>query len=187
MKIIEALKAQKRTDDKINHNCELIQNYAAKLSTEKPLFETDEDQRIEVKKLEHANESLKSYYLWLKRSIDYTNVMTEVEINGKVYTITDLLNLKRLGCDMMERTYNSLNDDKAIRRLSRSQMDNVTIDRFYDERQKNTKLAEWRNLKDAITSKLEIVNATTDLLEITPEPSLEEYDPNSENSNVQEV
>jgi hypothetical protein len=49
----------------------------------------------------------------------------------------------------------------------------ITIDRYYDEHDKNEAIAEWRNLYDSIDSKLEIINATMDLIEIVPDPTSE--------------
>ena len=168
MKLIEALKSQKKINEKIDRNVRLLEVYATKLSIEKPIFETDESQRNEVQKLLNANLSLVDHYLWLKRCIEYTNVNVKVEIFGKIYTIADLLHLKRVGIEMILKTYKSLNDFNSQQRITtRKNFDrDVTIDYFYDEKEKNDKIKEWRDLYDAIDSKLEIINATTDMIDI---------------------
>lgn len=175
MKIVEALKAQKKIADKVNRNNEKIELYCSKLSSEKPYFDSDTIQRQEVDQLIQSNVDLVKYYIWLRRCIDYTNTITKVEINGKQYTISELMNLKRLGIKLILSTYNSLNDSQTNRRLLSlgkvTDAKAVTIERFYDEKIKNDALAEWRDLYDSIDSKLEIVNAVTDLNEVEPNPT----------------
>lgn len=169
MKIIEALKAQKRTADKIQANNTLITKYCSKLDIEKPYFESDEEQRREVQKLLQSNNDLIQYYLRLKRCIDYTNLKIIVEIDGDKYCITDLLNLKRYCIRNILNSYNSLNDKHALERLNAlgrvQDTKTVTIDRFYDEKLKNENIRKWQELFDTIDSRLEVVNATTDLIE----------------------
>jgi hypothetical protein len=122
-------------------------------------------------------------FLWLRRCINHTNANVVVEINSKKYTIIDLINLKKAGIEMMLDTYKSLNDDDANRRMNSmgrvTDTKAITIDRFYDEHVKNEAIADWRDLYDSIDSKLEIINATTDLIEIVPDPTIENEEPQS--------
>lgn len=167
MKLIEALKAQKKTNDKIERNLKLLEKYSSKLSTQKPYFDSDEEQRNEVQKLIEANISFVNHFLWLKRCIEYTNVKVVVEILGQKYTIADLLNLKRSAITMILKTYEALNDSNSLDSLRFEKKDREsTIDRFYDEKKKNESIKYYRELLDSIDSKLEIVNATTDLIDI---------------------
>ena len=95
MKLIEALKIQKRISSRIAKNCDLINKYSSRLSTEKSYFETDEEQKNEIEKLLQSNKDLVNRYLTIKKCIDYTNIVMSVDIDGKRYSIADLLNMKR--------------------------------------------------------------------------------------------
>lgn len=174
MKIIEALKEQKRIQTKINRNATQITQYSCKLSNEKPFFDSDEAQTAETYQLIQSNIDLTNRYLWLKRCIDHTNLNSKHEIGGVAYSITDLLNMKRNGIGFIITTYNALTDSQVSRRLSAARSTDsakpVQIERLYDERNKNEALLKWQDLLDNIDSKLEVINATTDLIELPDEP-----------------
>lgn len=175
MKIIEALKEQKRIQAKINRNATQITQYSCKLSNEKPFFDSDEAQTAETYQLIQSNIDLTNRYLWLKRCIDHTNLNSKHEIGGVSYSITDLLNMKRNGIAFILSTYNALTDSQVSRRLSSarstdSNAKQVQIERLYDERGKNEALLKWQELLDNIDSKLEVINATTDLMELPEIP-----------------
>ena len=174
MKLIEALKIQKRISSRIAKNCDLINKYSSRLSTEKSYFETDEEQKNEIEKLLQSNKDLVNRYLTIKKCIDYTNIVMSVDIDGKRYSIADLLNMKRNAIEYIRNGYTSLNDVETERRLSRlyssnSKTDNITIERLYDEKMKNENLMYWNNLYDTIDSRLEVINSVTDLIEDLPE------------------
>ncbi len=70
---------------------------------------------------------------------------------------------------MMVATYRSLNDCMAQNRLrSAPKFDGETpkVEVLYDEREKLENIRKWQDLEDAIDSRLEVVNATTDLVEV---------------------
>ena len=170
MKIIEALKEQKIIVKKVQHNNELLKKYSSKVLCEKPYFDTDEDQRAEVFRLVQGNIDLGNRYLMLKRSIDLTNSTTKVEVLGNTYTISDLLNLKRFAIEnIFLPTFNALNTEHAessrLIFLRQDSSRDVSIVHFYKEEEKNKNIQAYRDLLDNIDSKLEIVNATTDLIE----------------------
>jgi len=87
-----------------------------------------------------------------------------------MYTIAELLIMKRSMCNVMIHTYASLKPDLAANRLSKIGMSTGDkerkphVIRLYDEREKNEKLDEWMTLKSEIDGRLEVVNAVTDLL-----------------------
>lgn len=169
MKIIEALKEQKKIQNSITRNCTAITNYACKLSSEKPIFESDEIQKQEVLSLIQSNQDLTNRFLWLKRCIDHTNLTIKVEFDGIEYTITDLLNLKRSGINFLLSTHKALNDSQALRRLSSMKYlvdKQVQVELLYDEKTKNNQLDRWQTLYDNIDARLEVINATTDLVEL---------------------
>lgn len=177
MKIVEALKTQKRIEDRINRNNKQITQYSSKLNTEKSYFENEEIQKKEVESLIQSSHDLVNRYLWLKRCIDHTNLNTFIVIDGNKYCITDLLNMKRKTIEYILSSYKALNDNLAQNRLismrQNADAKTIQIERLYDERFKNEKIAYWQDLYDNIDSRLEVINATTDLIELSPYPKME--------------
>ena len=55
MTIIEGLKRLRLLDKRMAKNCEEIQKYSSLLSNEKPIFDSESNQREEVRKLIQAN------------------------------------------------------------------------------------------------------------------------------------
>ena len=70
----------------------------------------------------------------------------------------------------MKMTYNSLNDKVAEQRLMSTRFQSIEkaprIDRFYDEHKKYEGLQYWQGLLYEIDTRLEVINATTELLEL---------------------
>jgi hypothetical protein len=104
----------------------------------------------------------------IKRAIERTNLATKVTFDKKDYTVSDLLVLKRTLEPMILKTYGSLNDFTAkqrqpsFQRVAGDQV--VTIKQLYDEKSKYEALNSWHELFNAITGRLEVVNATTNLI-----------------------
>lgn len=171
--LIEAMKQLRIIEKKMADNTASIQRYASMVSTEKVLFETDEKQKKELKALIQSNQDLMSRYLDLKKRIEYTNLFTEVEINGIKYVISDLLVIKRKMAQSMLNTFNALNEHEGSTRLrsysgiSSSQAgERPYVVRFYKEEERIAGLKVWQDLYDNITSRLEVVNATTPLMSL---------------------
>jgi hypothetical protein len=169
MKIIEAMKQLKVIEKRMAKNTAEITQYSSMLSTERPLFDSETEQKKEVASRIQANKDLMQEYLNLKFLIEYSNLHTFVEINGVKYSISALLVIKRTLAKKMLDTYSALNQSAAQGRL-RSGMVSPTGDKqvqvlsMYDEKDKNRGLAEWQNLYDNIESRLEVINATSDLV-----------------------
>ena len=169
MKIIEGMKRLRVIEKRMESQQRAITEYSSKLSTEMPRFQTKEDQAKEVASLIQSNNDLCAEYLKTKRSIEYTNLKVTVELQGKSYCISDLLVIKRKLSKMMVATYRSLNDCMAQSRLrSAPKFDGETpkVEVLYDEREKLENIRKWQDLEDAIDSRLEVVNATTDLVDM---------------------
>lgn len=166
MKIVEAMKELKLIEKKMEKNADSIQKYSSQPSNERPYFSTEDAQRKEIKSLIQSNIDLLNNYLGLKKSIEKTNLETQVEFDGKKYTISELLVLKRRLAKMMIVSFDSMNDSNARQNMIRGTGDNtIKIERFYDEREKNEGLRKWQDFYDNIDSRLEVVNATTDLID----------------------
>ena len=174
MTITEGIKQLKIIQKRMLANQQDINKYASKLNSEKAIFETEEEQKKQVQSLIQANEDLLVRYLDLKKNIEYTNLMIQVDLGGKKYFLSDLIVLKRKLGELIVGTYNQLNTNAAsskmlINRGSNTMVDGkpIQVEMMYNEKAKNEKLREWKDLLDAIDGKLETINATTDLMELT--------------------
>lgn len=169
MTVTEAMKRLRIIEKRMQANCVSISTYSSSVSTEKPLFETETIQKKEVAGLIQANGDLLNEYLYLKKRVEETNLRTTVEIGGVSYIISDLLVIKRKLAQTMVRTYRALNDEQGERRKSSTGIgpDGASphVVRFYDEKVKNEGLRKWQDLLDNIESRLETINALTDLVE----------------------
>ena len=169
MMIIEGLKKLRVLEKKMDKNSEEITQYSSMLSSERPIFGTESEQRKEVQQRIQSNQDLMAEYLKLKRRIEFTNLKTFVSYDGVTYSISDMLVIKRTLAKKMIDTFNALNDSAARSRQNRisQQPDGrpVLVERLYDERAKNSGLEKWHDLYDNVESRLEVINATTELVE----------------------
>lgn len=174
MKLIEGMKKLKITEKKIARNITQISQYASSVSVEKPVFGNDTDQRKKVEELVQANKDLVAEYLHLKKRVDMTNLTTKVTIGKDTYTIADLLILRRGIAKLMAQTYSAMNTSYGDQRLA-SLGRNVALQpgekppfvvRFYDETRKYEALQECQSRDDEIEQRLEVINATTELVTI---------------------
>ena len=169
MTLIEAMKELKVIEKKMARNTDEISKYAAQQEIQKPIFETEKAQREEVEKRVQANEDLAFRYMDLKERIEKTNVATKLPFGSRMLSISALLVLRRKLGSAIVGTYRAM-DDSHIRGVLRghgiSSGPEVKIVRFYDEKMKMEKLGEWHDLLEAIDGRLEVANATTELLEV---------------------
>ncbi len=170
MKIIEAMKQIKINERKINQNREEITRYSSAINTEKPLFANENQQREAVKELLQANTDLVKRNMKLKKAIEKTNLEVKVTIEGTEWSLSEFLMLNRKYAKMMMDTYAAQNDSAGEMRLrtvgSMKDSEGKTphVVRFYDEKKKNEGRKEWMDLADSITTRLEVINATTELI-----------------------
>jgi hypothetical protein len=172
MKLIEGMKHLRVIEKKMAHNAQRINEYAAIVSSERPIFGTEAQQRKEVEALIQANTDLAQDYLNLKKRVDLTNIQTRVTIGKQEYSISDLLQIKRLVGKWMRNTYGALNDKLAEQRMAamRVQLQSAEkaprIERMYDENKKYEGMQFWQGLEDEIETRIEVINATTELIEL---------------------
>ena len=169
MTIIEGLKRLRLLDKRMAKNCEEIQKYSSLLSNEKPIFDSESNQREEVRKLIQANSDLEREYCSIKSRIDYTNLMTYVQIDDENRTIHSWLTVLRKTGQLLIKTYQSLSTHQGYKsqmqyRDKDSQIPSVI--RLYDENDKRAGQRKWEDLTTGktIEGRLEVVNATTELL-----------------------
>ena len=169
MKIIEALKKLKVIEKRMEKNRVQITQYASMISTERPIFDTEEKQRKEVSSLIQANIDLMKEYLSLKGKIEKTNITVTVEMGGVQYTLSDLLLIKRKMAKVMMSTYEALNPSTGQSKMRHASISSgeraPQVVQLYDEKDKITGLDKWQDLYHNIDSRLEVINATTDLVE----------------------
>ena len=168
MTIVEALKEVKLVEKRIAKNCESISQYASVLSNEKPAFDSEEEQRAMVKQLIQANMDLTTQYLRLKKNIEFTNLSTIVELAGKKYSIFELIHLRRKAGEFILRTFSCLTETASEQKRARffaAAGQDVKVNRMFNESDKMKSLNEWQEFIEKIDGKLEVVNATTEILE----------------------
>lgn len=170
MKLVEALKELKLIEKKIEKNREQINQYASKLSVEKPQFENEKAQEKKVQSLIQANNDLIENYILLANRIAYTNLMTTLDYEGRTYRVSDLLVYVRKMHDYYVRTIDALNENAARHRMKTFNMqqgEKIYVERFYKEEFKNAELQKIEKFdKSRIIARLETLNAVTDLLEL---------------------
>jgi len=171
MKLIEGMKKLKVLEKRIGRNTDRVIQYASAPSNEKPTFGDEKEQRKQVKELVQANVDLTTEYLHLKQRVDMTNLTTDVTIGKREYKLGDLLVLRRGLAKLMEKTYHALSPQYGDMRLQQMQRGALqpgekpphTV-RFYDETEKFEALQDWQSLQDEIEQRLEVINATTELV-----------------------
>ena len=172
MTIVEGLKKLKRIEKRMARNSDEIQKYSSILSTEKPVFETEKKQREEVQSLIQSNIDLDAEYCRIKAMIDYTNLVTVVTIGEETRSIHSWLTLLRRTGGQLINTYRSLTTKEADSRQGRYR-DTTTgltpqVIRLYDENDKRNGMRKWEDLISGkeIEGRLEVINATTQLLDL---------------------
>lgn len=168
MKIVQGLKQLRLIEKKMRANSEAITKYASQLSTERPIFETEKEQESQVTSLIQSNKDLFEEYLQLKDRIDRTNNTIEVTINDQTRTINQFLNIYRKLGNLLKQSYVGLNDTNASSKMVRGRgghEEGTHIVRYYDEKEKNEQIRYWTDLIGEISGSLEVINATTDIVQ----------------------
>jgi len=171
MKVVEGMKTLKILEKRMKANCQNITRYASMVNTEKALFENEAKQEQEVRSLVQSNVDLMTEALKLKKQIELTNLRTTVQIGNEKFTISDLLFIKHKMGDAMLATFYAMNDTEGNKRLRNAPtLEGKTpqVRRFYKEETRIEGLKKWQELLDNINIRLEVINATTDLIEEEP-------------------
>lgn len=169
MKIIEALKELPLLEKRIEKNIELIQKYSSEVEGAGEFtFKTKEQQTAEVASLIQSVSDLAARRGKIRRALAMTNATVTVAIQGVTRTITEWIEYRERGYNFEARALQALNTNTAasIVRTTQVQVDiGIKPVRFYDEAEKNAKLAAITEIHGAIDATLEIINATTELTE----------------------
>jgi len=177
MKIIEAMNALKTTEKKLSQKQALLSKYSARPSFREDAFKKDgKDGEAElISQTIQACEDLIAQHESLKRAIDYTNLMTQVDvvIGGvtKKFTIHSLIKHKKELIRMKRAVWSSLNDRDAQLEVSQLRMKpdtkiNAQVVYNFDIREREGRLEELHDLEAQVDSALQIANSRIDLLSV---------------------
>lgn len=171
MKIIEALKELPLIEKKIQKNLSQIQTYSSNLNkgddTDLPFKSEGEQQKV-VDALLQSTRDLVKHKAQLRSQLAVTNAQVKVTIDTMTATIAEWIEYREGGLEKIIAAHNALNDNTAQNLLKTTPVDlqkGVRTLRFYDEAKRNEEIERLQDIKGKIDSSLEMVNATTDLVE----------------------
>ena len=169
MKLIEALKKIKELQRKAEDLRELVKENCAISSIETALYP---DQKAKVSGWIQSHSDLMKEILSLRIAIQKTNLETDVtiEVEGKKVkkSIAEWIHRRRDLAAYELDMWNKLSD-RNIREGQTAgpggQIIDLRIVRFYDAEERDKKRAALQEEPTIIDSKLEVINAITDLIE----------------------
>lgn len=170
MKIIEAMKTVKANKDKVTDLKKRIQSSSANLSNETPLYGAETRKLIEgwLQSIHDTG----AENIRLLTAIARTNLATKVTITlaGTAVTknIAEWVWRRREYAQEDETAWRSLTDRnlKETRLMnSQNQIVDINIIRHFDPAKRDNIIDAYRNEPHLIDAALEVVNATTDLIE----------------------
>lgn len=169
MKLIEAMKRVKLNEEKIAELQSRIASASAHLSIENPVYP---DQSGKVKEWVQSCTDLTQECVRLLLAIQRTNLTTSVtiELGEKqvTKTIAEWVWRRRKYAAVDMATWQKLTDrglKEGITGTPGGGQITLSITRYYDPYQRDGKITLYREEPSRIDMALEIVNATTDLLE----------------------
>jgi len=170
MKIIEALKKIKDLQRKASDLRDKIGDHCAKMSFEDDPYDSP---REKISSWLQAHHDIVLEIERLRESVAHTNIATlvEMEIGGKLITksIHSWISRRR---DLVALDYEAWSNlsDKGLRdqlvRGTNAGKDVVEfkVVRFFDPEERDRNIEVYRSERSLIDAKLEVVNATTDLI-----------------------
>jgi 2-succinyl-5-enolpyruvyl-6-hydroxy-3-cyclohexene-1-carboxylate synthase len=169
MKIIEAMKRVKQNLEKIGDLQTKIGNTCSNLSVETPVYP---DTKAKINEWSQGCDDLTQENIRLLTAIQRTNLATQVTIELGMKTVTkniaEWVWRRRTYATVDHATWAKMTD----RNLKEGQINQstgqplmVTIQRHYDPEKRDAMLAMYRSEPHMIDAALEVVNATTELIE----------------------
>ena len=170
MKIIEAMKRVKANKEKVADLNQKLAAICANLSHESPLYGTETGNK--VKEWLQSCVDISQENVRLLCAIQRTNLATRVsvELGGQSVskTIAEWVWRRREYAAADQKTYTVLTDrglKEGMVQTSTGQPMELKIVRHYDPVARDTAMAIYRSEPHLVDAALEIVNATTDLIE----------------------
>lgn len=170
MKLIQAMKQLKDLMAKAEDLRGKVAQFCADLSIETPTYA---DQKRQVAEWIQSHGDILKEVLRLRVAIQRTNIQTPVtiELDGKQVTksiaewIHRRRDLAKLDQDMWARLSDRGLKEQNVQTTPGGAVTEVRIRRYFDPAEKDRKLALYRSEPSVIDATLEIINATTDLVE----------------------
>jgi len=167
MKIIEGLKKIKELQKKAEDLRDKIKHHSAYLSTETAVYE---NQKRQVQDWLQAHSDVLKEVLNLRITIQKTNINTMVTINlngkGVEKSIAEWIHRRRDLANDERNAWKGLTD-RGLRETSHKEstgeLKEIKIVRCYDPKTRDEKVEIYDNEPSTIDSKLEVVNAVTEL------------------------
>ncbi len=170
MKIIEAMKRVKMNKEKVADLQVKLHSVSVYLSIETPLY--GDATGAKITEWLQACEDIGQENIRLLTAIQRTNLDTQVaiELGGKSVTksIAEWVWRRREYANMDLATWQKLTDKglkEGVTATATGGQIDIKIVRFYDPVKRDEKVTEYRSEPHLIDAALEIVNATTDLIE----------------------
>ena len=169
MKIIEGLKKLKYLEKKLDDLKEKIRRFCCDMDYETPAYP---DQKEQIESWIQSYKDVLKEISNISYRLHKTNIETKVkiELDGKIVekSIAEWI-LRRRKLITMETNLYTLLTDRGLKegpvQFPSGNILNAKIRRYYDIKEKDRKLTSLSNEPFEIDSKLEIVNAITDLIE----------------------
>lgn len=170
MKIIEGMKLIKELEQKASDLRQKVQAHCADLDYETPLYA---DQMSVVRGWLQAHSDVIKEIEKLKLRISKTNLNTIVPVTIKEKTIEKCIAawiLRRTKLAALDKNVWDVLGDRNLRegtiQQSTGQLKEVKIRRYFDPKERDAKREEYQFEPGIIDRTMEIVNATTDLMEL---------------------
>jgi len=172
MKIIEALKGLKELKRKAEDLRDKVSRHSAYKSTETAVYGTKEDQTKQIKEWLQSHSDLVKEIERLTLCIHKTNLETQVTIRLGDKDVTKPIAawiIRRTELATMEaRAWHGLTDrhlSEGMETNSAGEKIQVSIVRCYEPKERDNKVMLYTSEPAEINSKLEVINAVTDLIE----------------------
>ena len=170
MKLIQAMKKLKDLNAKAEDYRTKVQQHAADLTIETPVYP---DQRRQVAEWIQGHGDILKEILHLRVSIQRTNIATPVtiELDGKHVTksIAEWIHRRRDLAKLDMTMWQSLTDrnlkEQNLQTAPGGPVTEVRIRRYYEPAERDKKTEIYRTEPSVIDATLEVTNATTDLIE----------------------
>lgn len=170
MKIVEALKLRKELLVKADDLRKKIALHSAHLSIETPVYA---DQARQVAEWLQAHESVVQEIAALSMRVQKTNIVTlvTVQLGGKSVSkpIAEWVLRRRELAKLDEAAWSQLTDrglkEQNVQTSPGGPVTEIRIKRCFDAKSRDEKIALYKSEPGVIDRTLEVVNATTDLLD----------------------
>ncbi len=170
MKLIQAMKKLKDLKAKAEDLRDKVGKFCADLTIETPMYP---DQRGQVAQWMQAHHDVLTEILHLRLAIQGTNLATKVaiELDGKHVTksiaawVHRRHDLAKLDMDMWGKLGERGLKEQNVQTTQGGVITEIRIRRYFDPAERDRKIELYRTEPSIIDATLEIVNATTELIE----------------------